>query len=167
MKTIRLFVMTIIMCPLAVLAQTDSLSIARFNDQFPKLQPLKVDMSNILPDKKKMSVTSSPLFHADDWQMMSVPTFKYQNADVEMRRAMMMPYYWTPSILDDVRVQPLFKFKAGKNTFHFGIGINMDAVRHGIDMQRMLTTKTIWTGTTICRMNHILTTTSASTALSA
>lgn len=137
MRRIRLFAIGIVMCPITVHAQTDSLSIGRFNDQFPKLQPLKVDMSNILPDKKKLSATASPLFHADDWQMMAVPTYKYQNDDVEMRRAMMMPYYWTPTMLDDVRVQPLFKFKAGKNTFHFGIGINMDAVRHGIDMQRM------------------------------
>lgn len=127
----------IVMCPMTVLAQTDSLSIGRFNDQFPKLQPLKVDMSNILPDKKKMSVTASPVFHADDWQMMPIPTFKIQNTDVNRQRAMMMPYSWTPSMFDDVRAQPLFKFKTGKISHTFSIGINMDAMRYGIDMQRM------------------------------
>ena len=49
----------------------------------------------------------------------------------------MMMSYWATPLIDDVRIQPVFKFKSGKNTFSFGLGINMDAFRRGIDIQRM------------------------------
>ena len=116
-------------------AQTDSVTISHLTNQFPKLQPLKVDMSNILPDKQKPTTAFSPVFHTE-WPQLFVPSANNYNMKVDMRRAMMAPY-WSPAMFEDVRVQPIFKFKSGKNSYSFGIGINMDAVRRGIDIQRM------------------------------
>ena len=117
------------------MGQTDSLSIGRLTNQFPKLQPLKVDMTKILPDKQKVAATVSPVFHTE-WQQFFVPSAGSYGVESDIRRALMMPHWVTP-MFDDVRVQPLFKIKSGKNSFSFGIGINMDAVRRGIDIQRM------------------------------
>lgn len=120
---------------IAASAQSDSIAIGNYADQFPKLQPLKVDMTKILPDKQKASTTFSPVFHTD-WQPIIVPTANSHNMEVDMRRTLMTPY-WPTFMFDDVRVQPLFKIKSGKNSFSFGIGVDMDAVRRGIDFQRM------------------------------
>ena len=116
-------------------AQTDSVRLGNNMEQFPKLQPLKVDIANILPDKQKMPTTFSPVFHTE-WPQLFTPSANRYNMEADVRRAIMMPY-WSTSMFDDVRVQPLFKVKSGKNSFSFGIGINMDAVRRDIDIQRM------------------------------
>ncbi|MBQ6964181.1 MAG: hypothetical protein IJP82_00630 [Bacteroidaceae bacterium] len=118
-------------------AQTDSVIIGNITEQFSKIQPLKVDMTNT-PFKQENSTSFSPLFHSGWSQLFVHPVqnVSKHNIDADMRRAMMMPY-WPTSMFDDVRVQPLFKIKSGKNSFSFGIGIDMDAVRRGIDIQRM------------------------------
>lgn len=130
------FILALAIMPfLGINAQTDSVTVWNLTEQFPKLQPLKVDMTKILPDKQKVMTTLSPVFHTD-WQPIIVPTANDYNMEADMRRALMMPHWVTP-MFDDVRVQPLFKIKSGKNSYSFGIGINMDAVRRGIDFQRM------------------------------
>lgn len=116
-------------------AQTDSGTTGNFSEQFPNLQPLKVDMTKILPEKQKSHAAFSPVFHTD-WQQFFVPSARYQVVESDIHRSMMIPY-WGSTMFDDVRVQPLFKIKSGKNSFSFGIGINVDAVRRGIDIQRM------------------------------
>ena len=130
-----IFLISVLLSLSPAMGQTDSLSIGRLTDQFPKLQPLKVDMNKILPDKQKATTTFSPVFHAE-WPQLFTPSADRYNMEADVRRAMMMPY-WPTSMFEDVRVQPLFKIKSGKNSFSFGIGVNMDAVRRGIDIQRM------------------------------
>ena len=130
-----IFLISVLLSLSPAMGQTDSLSIGSLTDQFPKLQPLKVDMVNILPDKQKATTTFSPVFHAE-WPQFFTPSADRYNMEADVRRAMMMPY-WPTSMFEDVRVQPLFKIKSGKNSFSFGIGVNMDAVRRGIDIQRM------------------------------
>ena len=124
-----------IMSFLSVNAQTDTIQVGNFTEQFPKLQPLKVDMSNILPDKQKMTTAFSPVFHTE-WPQLFMPPVNDYNMEADMQRAMMIPY-WPTAMFEDVRVQPIFKFKSGKNSYSFGIGINMDAIRRGVDIQRM------------------------------
>lgn len=116
-------------------AQTDTITTSRLIDQFPIFQPLKVDMANILPEKQKRQAIFSPVFHTD-WQQFFVPSVRNQVLESNAHYPMMVPY-WMPMMFDDVRTQPVFNIKAGKNTFSFGIGVNMDAVRRGIDIQRM------------------------------
>lgn len=117
-------------------AQTDTIaSIGRLNEQIPKLQPLKVDMKIILPEKQKSYATFSPVFHTD-WQQFIVPSARNRVVESDIHRSMMIPY-WGPTMFDDVRSLPVFNVKAGKITFSFNIGINVDAVRRGIDIQRM------------------------------
>lgn len=134
MRTI--FILALAIMPfLGINAQTDSATVGNLTEQFPKLQPLKVDMTKFLPDKQKVAETASPVFHTE-WQQFFVPSVSCYDVESDIRRAVMMPHWVTP-MFDDVRVQPLFKIKSGKNSFSFGIGVNMDAVRRGIDFQRM------------------------------
>ena len=115
-------------------AQTDSTMAESFKPRFPMTQPVPMELKLTAPEMNK-TATISPVFHFDSQQLL-IPAvgIGYTNWNMPM----MMPSNRMGMDMEGYKSQPVFKFKTGKTTFSFGVGVNMDAVRRGVDIQRML-----------------------------
>ena len=116
-------------------AQTDSTVAESIKMNFTMKQPMPADLKLAAPEMNK-TATISPVFHFDSQQLL-IPAVGIGFTGWNLP-TMMMPSNRVGMDMEDYKSQPVFKFKTGKTTFSFGVGVNMDAVRRGVDIQRML-----------------------------
>lgn len=114
-------------------AQTDSTRIEGFKPSFSLSQPMLSDLKLTVPEMKK-TTTKLPVFHLDGQQLL-IPI---GGSRFIKWNTPMIPSNPMSTDMESYKSQPVFKFKTGKTTFSFNVGVNTDAVRRGIDVQRML-----------------------------